>query len=569
MASGLEAQLLDLVAIFIVAAGVGTFVAKFGKFPYTIALLLAGLGASVLGVHPGLAISHDVILFVLLPPLLFEGAANTEFERFRRNFPMVLALAVVGLLVSVAVLGFVGQQAFGFPLLISLLFAAMILPTDPVSVLALFKELGVSDRLAVLVEGESLLNDGVGVVLFMTIADLVLEVQSGTVTASELFTPARLAGVGVEMVVVGVGGALVGLVTGYAVYRVMAVLDEHMTETVLALVLAYGSFLLAEHYLHVSGVIAVVTAGLLIGNRAAEEAMSPQTKITVFNTFETGSFLVNTFIFLMIGVNTPVNQLVRYADLIIVAIPLVLLARAVAVYPIVWVMNRLRDRTVSLKYQHTMIWAGLHASIPIALVLGLPADIGDPYRTQLRALVFGVAAFSLVVQGLTMERLLDSLGIVTRSEAQELYELLTGRQRAVDGALDAAERLRRKGELPADVHRDFTDEYEREREDLRAAITELLRSNPELRREQQLAGERQVLKQEKSAVMDAMRRGVVSDRVGEKLLEEVNLKLDRVRGGETTVTDAGEEEFREFWRDRAEEFGLTLDADVSAPEEDE
>jgi len=566
MATGLESQLVDLIAVFIIAAGVGTFVAKVGEFPYTIALLIAGLGASVVGIHPGIAISHDVILFVLLPPLLFEGAANTEFERFRRNLPLVLALAVGGLLLSVTFLGFVGQQAFGFPLLVALLFAAMILPTDPVSVLALFKELGVADSLAVLVEGESLLNDGVGVVLFMTLAELVVQVQDGSLTAAAVFTPSRLADVALEMLVVGIGGALVGLVTGYAVYRVMYNLDEHMTETVLALVLAYGSFLLAEHYLHVSGVIAVVTAGLLIGNRAAEEAMSPQTKITVFNTFETGSFLVNTFIFLMIGVNTPIDQLVRYADLIVVAIPLVLLARAIAVYPIVWVVTRVSDRDVPLSYQHTMVWAGLHASIPIALVLGLPAGIGEPYRTQLRALVFGVAAFSLVVQGLTMGRLLDRLGIVTRSDAQELYELLTGRQRAVDGALDAAQRLRRQGDLPTDVYEDFTEEYERERDDLREAITKLLRSNPDLRHEQQLAGERRVLKQEKSAVMDAMRRGVVSDHVGERLLEEVNLKLDRVRDGETTVGGEENEEFREFWREKAAAFGLEP-AEIDAEEE--
>jgi len=560
MPTGIESQLVDLIAVFIVAAAVGTFVAKVGRFPYTIALLLAGLAASVLGIHPGIDISHDLILFVLLPPLLFEGAANTEFERFRRNLPMVLSLAVVGLVISVAVVGLLGQRLLGLPLLVSLLFAATILPTDPVSVLALFKELGVPDGLAVLVEGESLLNDGTGVVLFMTLADLVVAVQRGTTTPGAVFTPARLAGIGFQMLVVGLGGAAVGLAAGYAVYRVMYVLDEHMTETVLALVLAYGSFLLAEEYLHVSGVIAVVVAGLLIGNRAADEAMSPQTKITVFNTFETASFLVNTFIFLMIGVKTPIHQLVQYGGLIAVAIPLVLLGRAVGLYPVVWVVNRLGGRTVSLDYQHSMLWAGLHASIPIALVLGLPPDLGEPYRTQLRALVFGVAAFSLVVQGLSMRRLLDWLGIVRRTEAQELYELLTGRQRAVEGALDAAERLRRQGELPGDVYRDFTAEYERERDDLRSAITALLRSTPELRREQQLAGERRILKQEKSAVMDAMRRGVVSDRVGDRLLEEVNLKLDRVGEGQTTVgADEEGEEFREFWRTRAAEFGLDVD----------
>ncbi|MFC7164506.1 cation:proton antiporter [Halospeciosus flavus] len=178
-AAGIPAQLLDLLAVFILAAGVGIFVAKVGSFPYTIALLVAGLTASIVGIHPGLPISHDLILFVLLPPILFEGAANTELEQFRRNLVPIVSLAVVGLLVSVGVLTLLGSQALGVPLLVALLFAVMILPTDPVSVLALFKELGAPDQLSVLVEGESLVNDGVGVVLFMTVVDLAVRVETG------------------------------------------------------------------------------------------------------------------------------------------------------------------------------------------------------------------------------------------------------------------------------------------------------------------------------------------------------------------------------------------------------
>jgi CPA1 family monovalent cation:H+ antiporter len=553
MASGIAAQLIDLVAVFLLAGGVGVFVAKVGRFPYTIALLVAGLAASVAGIDPGIELSHDVILFVILPPLLFEGAANTEFDRFRRNLPPVLALATLGLLASTVFLAAASQWAFGFPLTIALLFAAMILPTDPVSVLALFKELGAPDRLAVLVEGESLLNDGVGVVLFVTLLDLALAVERGDTTTSEFLQPGSLAALGGEILVVAVGGAVVGLLAGYGVYRVLANLDEHMTETVLALILAYGSFLLAEHYVGVSGVIAVVAAGLLIGNRGAEEAMSPQTKITVFNTLETGAFIANTFIFLAIGVKTPIGQLFQYGPLILAAIPLVLAARAVSVYPVLAVHNRLADQTIPRGYSHVMLWGGLHASIPIALVLGLPPDL--PYRPELRALVFGVAAFSLVVQGLTMSNLLDYLGVVTRSDAEELYELLVGRRRAVDDALDAADSLQRRGEIPQNVHRAFTEEYEAERDELTDAIDELLDENPELRREQLLIAERRVLKSEKSAVMDAMRNGIVADDVGEQLLEEVNLKLDEVRSGDSTVERTGDG-YREFWRDRAADFGL-------------
>ena len=555
MAAGLEAELLNLLAVFMIAGGVGVLVAKIGRMPYTIALLLAGLAASVLGVELGIELTHDVILLVLLPPLLFEGAATTDFERFRRNLAPILALAVPGLLVSIVVLGYVGQVAFGFPLLVALLFAAMILPTDPVSVLALFEELGAPERLATLVEGESLINDGVGVVVFSALLALVYESGAdGTTT----FSAGLVAEVGLGIVVASLGGAAVGLAAGYAAYQVMCNLDEHMTEIVITAILAYGSFLVAEHYLHVSGVIATVVAGLFIGNRGAEYAMSPQTKLSIFNAWETATFVVNTFIFVAIGAVTPVEQLVAHGRLIVIAIVLVVGVRALAVYPIVALVNRLRPVEVPIGYQHVMVWGGLHASIPIALVLGLetlPSGDPFPYRAPLRAMVFGVAGFSLVVQGLTMGTLLDRLDIVTRSEEAELYELLVGRARAVDSALEAAEELRAAGQLSGSTYREFTAEYEREKADLAAAIQELLETYPDLRREEIRAGERQLLRREKAAIMDAAGTGVVADDVAEHLREEVDLKLDRLGSGKSTVA-ADEEEFEEFWRSRAAELGI-------------
>jgi len=563
--AGIDVALLaDVLSVFVIAAGVGIFVAKVGRFPYTIALLLAGFAASVAGVSVRIDLSHDLILLVLLPPLLFEGAATTDLERLRRNITPILTLAVVGLIASVLALGFVGQYAFGFDLLVALLFAAMILPTDPVSVLALFEELGAPERLSVLVEGESLVNDGVGVVLFSALlARIGAEAGGGHGAGPELFSVAGAVDLGLTIAVTAGGGALVGAVGGYLVYRVMVDLDEHMTEIVLTIILAYGVFLVAEHYVqvllgtHFSGVIATVTAGLLVGNRGAEFAMSPRTKLSIFNTWETGAFIVNTFIFVMIGVTTPVGALLSNWRLIVTAIVLVLAARALVVYPLTWLVNRFDEPTVPLAYQHVVVWGGLHASIPIALVLGLGSGSGlsAELRTTLRAMVFGVAGFSLVVQGLTMSNLLNGLGIVTRTDDEELYELLLGRARAVDAALDAAERLRENGELPVEVYEDFTAEYEREKSQLGDAIAELLRENPELRHEQLLAGERRVLEREKSALRDAMRTGVVSDDVGERLVEETDLKLDYVRDGRSTVEER-EEGFEEFWRQRAREFGL-------------
>jgi CPA1 family monovalent cation:H+ antiporter len=588
--SGIVDSLIVLLTVFIIAGGVGTLVAKIGDFPYTIALLLAGLGVSVVvsvysAVGPvsqfreivveNLALSHDLILLVILPPLLFEGAATTDLERLRANAVPILALAVPGLIVSVVLLGGVGTIVFSalasdavaaqFSLLVSLLFAAMVLPTDPVSVLALFEEMGAPERLSVLVEGESLINDGIGVVVFSTLYALVV----GGASPDVLLDPTELSLVLGELVVVAVGGAVVGLITGYAVYSVMISLDEQMTEIVLTLVLAYGSFLLAEHYLHVSGVIATVVAGLFIGNHGAKYAMSPRTKISVFNTWETAAFLVNTFIFIAIGVRTPILRLLSNWQLIAGAIVLVLAARAMVVYPSAFLLNRSRASDhLPRNYQHVVVWGGLHASIPIALVLGLPRSGGllTPALTQtLESMVFGVAAFSLVVQGLTMGRLLDRLGVVTRSEADELYELLVGRRRAVEEALAAAETLYDNGEIPRGVYEDFEAEYGQEQSGLAETITKLFDRHPELRTEQLLMGERRVLEREKSALIDAVRSGLIASDVGDRLAEEVDLKLDRIRSGESTVEEA-QEGYTEFWRERVRESDLDIEGPVGEDE---
>jgi CPA1 family monovalent cation:H+ antiporter len=563
-------QLIVLLAVFVVAGTVGVFVAKTEGFPYTVALLLAGLAMSAVvsvynipiveHVFGQVSLSHDIILFVLLPPLLFEGAATTDLGRFRRNIVPILTLAVPGLITAVILLGAVGTWAFGFDLLIALLFASMILPTDPVSVLALFEEVGAPERLSVLVEGESLVNDGVGVVIFSTLLALV---TSGT-EPSSLLNPAEAGAVGGEIAFVSLGGAVVGLAAGYAVYSIMVNLDEPMTEIVLTLVLAYGAFVAAEHYLGVSGVIATVVAGLFIGNQGAEYAMSPRTKVTVFNTWETLAFVVNTFIFIAIGVRTPIPNLLSNWGLILAAILLVVAVRAVIVYPVTALLNLRSSGNLPRSYQHVMVWGALHGSIPIALVLGLPAaeQVPGPYpREELTAMVFGVAAFSLIVQALTMDELLDRLGVATRTDAEELYELLLGRARAVGAALDAAERLDAQNDIPSDVYEDFEAEYGRERDDLREAISALLGDHAELRYEQLLMSERRVLQQEKSAVIDAIREGVVASDVGERLLEEVDLKLERVRSGTSTVRE-GEEGYTESWRKRADAFGLDVELEV-------
>jgi len=562
--TGIEAELIDLLTVFFIAGGVGVFIAKVGRVPYTIALLIAGIAASLAGVEIGIELTHDVILLVVLPPLLFEGAATTDLDEFRTNLPVILLLATAGLILSVLLLAAAAYELFQFPLLVALLFGVIVLPTDPVSVLAIFKQVGAPERLAVLLEGESLLNDGVAVVLFGALVALVGAGEDATTRLATLGGVADLAG---GILLASLGGAAVGFAAGYLVYRVMVNLDEHMTEIVLTVILAYGSFLVAEHYLHVSGVIATVVAGLWMGNRGREHAMSPQTKTAVFNTWETAAFVVNTFIFVLLGVSTPVSQIVDNAGLLGPAIVLVLVARAVAIYPLTWLSNRFTVTTVPTDYQHVLVWGGLHGSIPIALVLGLPP--ATPLREELRVLVFGVAAFSLVVQGLSIKRLLAALDIQTTSEAEQLYQLLLARARAVDEALEQAHRLHERNVIRTDVYQRFRREYGRERAELRAVVRTLLEVEPSLLQQELLRSERQVLRAEESAIVEAELDGQIPTDVADELIGEVRLKEDLVQQGQTTVTsDVEREGFEEFWRRRVREFGLSIEEIVETTDLD-
>ncbi|WP_135822842.1 Na+/H+ antiporter [Halostella litorea] len=554
-ASGVETELIHLLSVFLIAGAVGVVVTKFVRIPYTIALLIAGFVASIAGVSVGIELTHDIILLVLLPPLLFEGAATTDLASFRENFPVIATLAIAGLVLSILFVGVAVRYVLGFPLLVALLFAAIILPTDPVSVLALFEEMGAPERLTVLVEGESLLNDGVGVVIFTALLSFVMS----DVDPAALATPARLGRLLGDIAVASVGGAVVGGLAGYAVYRVMVGLDEHMTEIVLTVILVYGSFLLAEHYLGVSGVIATVVAGLFIGNRGREYAMSAQTKVSVFNTWATAAFIVNTFIFIVIGTQTPLVQIARHANLLVPALLIVLVGRAVVVYPLTELVNRtVLTQPVSREYQHVIVWSGLHASIPIALVLGLPP--GTPLREEMRVMVFGIAGFGLVVQGLTIGRLVEHLGIATTSDEERLYQLLIGRARAVDAVLEEARALHEDNRIPDEVYEKFAVEYRSEKEQLDATIAELLDEHPEIRDRERTVAERHLLKHERSAVKTAELDGLLSSDVAAELMEEVNLKLDRLdRGESTVVASRSEEGYDEFWRAEARDHDVLAD----------
>jgi monovalent cation:H+ antiporter, CPA1 family len=386
----------------LIAASIIAVMAKRIGIPYTVALVLGGLLLSV--VHlPALAPLHqgnrpdwltpDVILILFLPALLFEGSLKIELRHIRTDIAPLLLLANLGVLIATLVTGLVIYYAVGMSLIVALLFGSMVSATDPISVLSIFKEVAIDERLSVLVEGESLLNDGTAVALFQIL--LASAVGGGIGLAL---------GAGQFLLSV-VGGALLGLSLGYFVSTLTKRIDDAQIEITFTTILAYGTFLLARH-LHLSGVIATVAAGLVIGNVAAKRGMSTRTLTALRSFWEYASFIINSLVFLLIGLEVRLGGALRAWKPILMAIAAIFLGRILSVYMLVTFSN-LFSKRIPFVWQHVMVWGGLRGALSLALALSL--DSAFPYRDQILNLTFGVVVFSILVQGLSIKPLLRIL----------------------------------------------------------------------------------------------------------------------------------------------------------------
>ena len=381
---------IGTIELLLLIAAIVAMLARRFRVPYSVGLVLAGLVLSLLPALPQVRFSKELIFTVLLPPLIFEAALYMHWKELRRDGVVILMLASVGVLMSACVTTLGLHYIVNWEWSSALLFGVLIAATDPVSVIATFKEAGARGRLRFLIEAESLFNDGTAAAAFTVALAFVL---------GKAINPVEVAKTLLETVG---GGIVCGATVAGAVLLLAGRTEDHLVEITLTTVGAYGSFLLAEHF-QFSGVLATLTAGLILGNLGPLGAISPRGKDAVESFWEYAAFAANSFVFLLIGMNGPKEHFTQVWRGALVAVVLVIAGRAAAVYltllPFAYSSSR-----VSVRDQHVLFWGGLRGALALALALGLPATV--PRRDEIITVSFVVVAFSVFVQGLTLVPLL-------------------------------------------------------------------------------------------------------------------------------------------------------------------
>lgn len=397
--------------VFVVLVAAASIVAVLSRrlvvVPYSVALVLLGVAVAVLRPPVELHIEPQLILAVLLPALVFEGAYRTDVRLLIPSLPAVLLLALPGVLVTALLVAAVLAVVIGLDFRLSFLVGTMVAATDPAAILAVMAQSRATRRLTTLVEAESLFNDGTGVVIF-------------SIAVGALVAPIGPAGVAWELVAAFVVSTVIGIAIGFAASLVLNGLDDHLVEVAISLVAAYGSYLLAAQA-GFSGLIATVACGLVFSGYGRRFGMSAETRQAIDIVWEFIAFLATTLVFLLIGLAIVVSQLLAAAVASVAVLLALLVSRAVIVYGLLggsaWLLHRLgRLRTpMPRSWLHVIAWSGLRGAVSVALALSLPQ--GLPHREQLQGIVFGATLLTLVIQGPTARPLISRLRLTGDQQA--------------------------------------------------------------------------------------------------------------------------------------------------------
>ncbi len=375
--------------LLLVAAIVGVLARRL-RIPYSVGLVLAGVALAFLPYSAGLPLTRELIFDTLLPPLVFEAAFQLPWKPLRRDLPLILLLATVGVLLATALTAVGMHYAAGWPWFAALVFGVLIAATDPVAVIAAFKESGIHGRLRILMEAESLFNDGTAAVGFGIAVALSLGQHFSALEISR------------SLVITVGGGIASGALVGGGILLLIGRTEDHLIELTFTTVAAYGSFLLAEHF-HLSGILATVTTGIMLGNLGLLGTISSKGREAVEAFWEYAAFVANSLIFLLLGLQLAQQKFSTLWLPASAAVVIVIFGRALAVYPICWLFSRSASR-VAWEHQNLLFWGGLRGALALALALGLPSEM--PLRQEIITVSFAVVASSIFLQGLTIQPLL-------------------------------------------------------------------------------------------------------------------------------------------------------------------
>jgi CPA1 family monovalent cation:H+ antiporter len=394
---------IQQVEVLLLMAGIVAIVARRLHLPYSVGLVLAGIGLTF--VQPfHLPFTKELMFTVLLPPLIFEAALFIPWKELRREMPLITVFVTAGLVTAAAITAAGMHYLAGWNWAASAVFGILIAATDPVAVIATFKEAKVHGRLRLLVEAESLMNDGTAAVGFV----IAVAIATGA-------TPGAGA-IALTLATTVLGGIACGAAIAFATLFVAGKTEDPLVEITFTTIIAYGSFLTAEHF-HFSGVLSCLTAGLITGNFGFLGAISEKGRGVVTNFWEYAAFVANSVVFILIGVHETQQNFGPVLGASASAIMLVTLGRAFAIYPFAVLFSG-STLKVSMKHQHVLFWGGLRGALALALSLGLPESM--PMRAEIVTVTFTVVAFSVFVQGLTMTPLLRRVGEIPGLQGQRL-----------------------------------------------------------------------------------------------------------------------------------------------------
>jgi len=504
----------SLIILLLVATGVALITRRL-QIPYVTGLVLAGLAITPEWLPGEIGIDPALVINLFLPILIFESALNTDISNLRTTFKPIALLAGPGLILAAGITALLIQIALGLDINAALFAGTILAITDTVSVIGAFKEISVPSRLSTIVEGESLFNDGVALVLLSVVNQVYVQGSFSAWSAIQ------------QLFLAIVGGTVVGLGLGYLCLGLFRQLYDPLSSLLLTVAISLGSFQLAQA-LEVSGAVAVVIAGLVLGNIGLNREASASTRVTLVNFWEYAGFGVNTFVFLLIGIEVDAIALFKTLPLIFVAIAIYQIGRALSIYPLLALL-RLIDRPLPLKWQHVLFFGNVKGSLSMALASSLPEDLAG--RDQLITLIFGTVLVSLVVQGLSLPWLVRRLKIGSISKSIREMESLQLNLITSKAAKEELDNLHQKGVLPKAIYEEIRATYqariassERKLRDLynqrSSEFEEPIQESNKL-----LNIRRQLLLAEKDAINDALRKGILSDEVVAQSLQRINQKL--------------------------------------------